>query len=58
MLSIAIALFSHFFIDLQLALEIAVVAQPLLNIVAVTLEPVDLGADGVKTLLDGTIEAL
>jgi hypothetical protein len=53
-------LFSHLknFLDLQLALEIAVAAQPLLNIVTVTLEPVDLGADGVQALLNGTVEAL
>jgi hypothetical protein len=41
--------------SLQLAL---VAAQPLLNIVTVTLEPVYLGADSIKTLLNSTVVTL
>lgn len=43
---------------LQLALEVLVVLQPVLDILAITLQPVDLGADSVQALGDGTIVAL
>lgn len=49
---------SLFFLGLQLALQVAVAAQPLLNILAVTLEPADLRTDGVKALLNSAVEAL
>lgn len=42
----------------QLALEILVLAQPAFHVLAVPSNPVDLGADGVETLLDGTVVAL
>lgn len=45
-------------IQSQLALEVLVVLQPGLDILAVTLQPVDLGLDGVQALGDGTIVAL
>lgn len=35
-----------------------VVAKPVLDVLAVTIDPVNLGANGVKALLNGTIEAL
>lgn len=42
----------------QLALEILALAQPALYILAVTPDPVDLGADSVETLLNRTVVAL
>jgi hypothetical protein len=45
-------------ISLQLALEILVLAEPGLDVLAVALQPVDLGADGVEALLDGAVVAL
>jgi hypothetical protein len=42
-------------IRLQLAL---VLAQPGFDVITVTADPVDLGADGVQALLDGTVVAL
>jgi hypothetical protein len=42
----------------KLALEVAVAAQPLLDIIAVTLDPVNLSADGIKALFNGAVEAL
>jgi hypothetical protein len=42
----------------KLALEVAVAAEPLLDILVVTLEPIDLGANGVEALLNSTVEAL
>jgi hypothetical protein len=44
---------------LQLAFaEVAIRLQPRLNVSAVTLDPVNLSPDGIKTLLNGTVEAL
>jgi hypothetical protein len=42
----------------QLALQVLVVLQPGLDVLAVTLQPVDLGADGVQALRNGTVVSL
>lgn len=43
---------------LQLALQVLVLVEPGLDVRAVTLNPDNLGADGVEALLDGTVVAL
>lgn len=42
----------------QLALQVLVVLQPGLDVLAVTLQPVNLGADGVQALRNGTVVTL
>jgi hypothetical protein len=48
----------HKEMSLQLALEVLVLSEPGLDVLAVALEPVDLGTDGVETLLNSTVVAL